>query len=234
MKIGIVEIEGFSQGKENVIDRRVDKLKEMFNSAKKVYIQVEIITDTDKLKEADGIVCPLQKKLDLVVSDLDFVETRLERSEDEAEKNLFSRFKEKLEKEEFLSELTINDEEKKLISGYPLLTVKPVFLAEETQTEDKDEVLCAAYYSLGYISFFTAGEKDAHAWSIRKGANAWEASGCIHSDIQKGFIRAEVMGYQDLINAGNFNSARSNNCLRLENKEYIVQDGDLINFRFNK
>jgi ribosome-binding ATPase YchF (GTP1/OBG family) len=84
------------------------------------------------------------------------------------------------------------------------------------------------------MSFFTAGEKDSHAWAVRKGATAWEAAGCIHSDIQKGFIRAEVMSYADLMSAGGFNQARANNKLRLENKEYIVQDGDLINFRFNK
>jgi ribosome-binding ATPase YchF (GTP1/OBG family) len=95
-------------------------------------------------------------------------------------------------------------------------------------------MLLAAYTTFGFITFFTAGEKDSHAWSIRKGATAYEASGTIHSDIQKGFIKAEVLGYDDLIKAGSFNNARNQDLLRLEGKEYIVKDGDWITFRFNK
>jgi hypothetical protein len=234
LKIGVFGIEGFSTGKMNVVDDRIDTLKDMFKSAKKVLIQVDVITDAEKLKEADGIVCPEKGRLDLVVGDLEFVETRLERSEDAVEKDLFNRFKPMLEKEELLSGAVLSEAEKKIIQGYPLLTMKPLFLVKEEDLADKDKIIFTAYYSLGYISFFTAGEKDSHGWSVRKGATAWEAAGCIHSDIQKGFIRAEVMSYADLMSAGGFNQARANNRLRLENKDYIVQDGDLINFRFNK
>ncbi len=234
MKIGIFGIEGFSQGKANIIDDRIEALKVMFNSPKKVYIQADVVIDAGKLVEADGIVAPESAKLDLIVNDMEFVETRLERSTDDLEKGLFGRFKELLDKETFLSQAQLNEEEKKLIAGYSLLTIKPVYLAKAEELEDKDKLLFQAYYHFGYISFFTAGDKDAHAWSIKKGANAWEASGAIHSDIQKGFIRAEVTSFQDLTTDGSLSKARSNNHIRLEMKDYIVQDGDYIVFRCNK
>lgn len=234
MKIGIFGIEGFSQGKANIIDGRIETLKGMFNSPKKVYIQADVVIDAEKLVEADGIVAPESAKIDLIVNDMEFVETRLGRSADDLEKNLFGRFKELLDKETFLSEAQLNEQEKKLIAGYSLLTIKPVYLAKPEELEDKDKLLFQAYYHFGYISFFTAGEKDAHAWSIKKGANAWEASGAIHSDIQRGFIRAEVTSFQDLVSDGSLSKARSNNHIRLEMKDYIVQDGEYIVFRCNK
>jgi len=234
MKIGIIGIEGLSSGKANLIDGRLDTLQKMFSSAKKVYIQVELISENEKLKEADGLLGAQSAKLDFILNDLEFIENRLERSQDEAEKKLLSRFKDTLDKERFLSELTLTEEENRLISGYPLLTVKPIFLADALDLEEKDRLLMSAYNYFGYLSFFTATEKDVRAWSIKKGTPALEAAGCIHSDIQKGFIRAEVVSFQDLINDGGLSGARSHNHLRLENKDYVVQDGDYMLFRFNK
>ena len=234
MKIGVYNIEGFSAGKANITDPRVEELKKMFNSPKSVYIQVEVITDGQKLVESDGILALENSKLDLVLQDMEFVESRLERSSDEIEKKLFGRFKELLDKERFLSEAVLTDAERQLISGYPMLTVKPIYLAKQEELDDKGKALFAAYYHLGFISFFTAGDKDSHAWSVKKGATAWEASGAIHSDIQKGFIRAEVVSFQDLTADGSLSKARTNNHIRLEMKDYIVKDGDYIVFRCNK
>lgn len=234
MKIGTAGIEGLSSGKINLIDRRLDTVQKMFNSAKKVYIQTELITENEKLKEADGLLGAQDARADFILNDLEFVENRLERAEDEAEKKLLSRFKEELDKEKFISELPLSEEEMRRIYGYPLLTTKPIFLATASDLEDRDKLLLSAYIYFGYLSFFTATEKEAHAWPLKKGSSAWEAAGCIHSDIQKGFIRAEVVGFQDLINDGSLSQARNHNHLRLENKDYVVQDADFIFFRFNK
>jgi hypothetical protein len=236
VKIGIFGIEGITSGKEDIVDQRVDELQKMFSSPKKVYIQAEVVADVDpgKLFEADIIVCPASAKLDLVVNDMEFVETRLERSQSPEEKALLARFKEQLDKEQFLSELTLSAEEKKLIEGFSLLTLKPVFLASAEETADKKKLIFNAYYRAGYISFFTAGEKDAHAWSIKAGANAWDASGAIHSAIQKGFIRAEAVNYKELVADGSLSKAKSANHVRLEMKEYVVQDGDYLVIRTNK
>ena len=234
MKIGIFGIDIFSEGKANLMDERIKTLEQMFKSAKRVYSQVDILKAEDKIKEADGLIALESAKLVLIMTDLEFIELRLERSADENEKKILAHFKEQLDKERLLNELSLTEEEKKAISGYPFLTVKPIYFAKEAELEDKDKLLLSAYDSLGYAQFFTAGEKDSHSWSIKKGANAWEAAGCIHSDIQKGFIRAEVVNLKDLIADGGLNQARNNNHIRLENKEYIVQDGDYITFRVNK
>jgi GTP-binding protein YchF len=95
-----------------------------------------------------------------------------------------------------------------------------------------DRVIRASYELLGYISFFTVGEDECRAWSIPRNLTAPVAAGEIHSDIQRGFIRAEVMSYDALITRGSMAACRDHGEVRLEGKEYVVQDGDIINFRF--
>ncbi|MGE5308781.1 MAG: DUF933 domain-containing protein [Deltaproteobacteria bacterium] len=234
MKIGIFGIEGITSGKQDIVDKRVDELKTMFNSAKKVYIQAEVLAEEERLVEADVIACPESSKLDLVIKDMEFVETRLERSQSPEEKVLLGRFKEQLEKEKFLSELTLTPEEQKMIEGATLLTIKPVLLATPQEIEDKKTLFFNAYYRSGYISFFTAGDKDSHAWSVKSGATAYEAAGAIHTAIQQGFIRAEVIHYKDLIADGSLSKAKAANHMKLEMKDYVVQDGDYLVIRTNK
>lgn len=89
------------------------------------------------------------------------------------------------------------------------------------------------YAHLGLISFFTAGEKEVHSWTIRKNDTASTAAGKIHSDIERGFIRAEVVSYEDLVEHGNIQTVKEKGLFRLEGRDYIVQDGDVITFRFN-
>ena len=89
------------------------------------------------------------------------------------------------------------------------------------------------YELLGLQSFFTVGEDEVRAWTVHQGANAVEAAGAIHSDLARGFIRAEVVSYQDLIEAGSINEARKRGAVRLEGRDYEVQDGDILNIRFN-
>ena len=108
------------------------------------------------------------------------------------------------------------------------------FLAEfEIQASATDRVITRSYDLLGLISFFTVGEDEVRAWTIRKETPAVDAAEVIHSDIKKGFIRAEVLAYDDLMAAGAYAEARKRGTVRLEGKTYPVQDGDIINFRFN-
>jgi ribosome-binding ATPase YchF (GTP1/OBG family) len=107
------------------------------------------------------------------------------------------------------------------------------FLADLGLSESGlDRVIRASYDLLGYISFFTVGEDECRAWSIARGTPAQLAAGEIHSDIQRGFIRAEVVAYEALVARGSMAACRDHGEVRLEGKEYIVQDGDIINFRF--
>jgi ribosome-binding ATPase YchF (GTP1/OBG family) len=95
-----------------------------------------------------------------------------------------------------------------------------------------DRLSRASYQLLGLIAFFTVGEDEVRAWTVRRGALAPEAAGAIHTDMQKGFIRAEVVHYDDLTALGGLAEARTKGKLRLEGKEYPVRDGDVLNIRF--
>lgn len=96
-----------------------------------------------------------------------------------------------------------------------------------------DRLIAASYRLLGLISFLTAGEKETRAWTIRRGTKAPQAAGKIHSDFERGFIRAEVVAYDDFMAYGSHTAAREAGKIRLEGKEYVVKDGDIIEFLFN-
>ena len=96
-----------------------------------------------------------------------------------------------------------------------------------------DQLIQSAYRTLGLMSFLTAGEKEVRAWTIPQGSRAQDAAGAIHSDIARGFIRAEIVSYDDLLCARTYATARERGLLRLEGKDYIMQEGDIVNFRFN-
>ncbi|MCI8389975.1 MAG: redox-regulated ATPase YchF [Roseburia sp.] len=111
---------------------------------------------------------------------------------------------------------------------------KAMFLEELGLAESGLEKLIAASYSLlGLISYLTAGEDETRAWTIKKGTKAPQAAGKIHTDFERGFIRAEVVNYQDLLDCGSLAAAKEKGIVGLEGKEYVVQDGDVILFRFN-
>lgn len=96
-----------------------------------------------------------------------------------------------------------------------------------------EKLVSASYSLLGLMSFLTAGEKEVRAWTIKKGSKAPQAGGKIHTDFEKGFIKAEVVKFEDLIEAGSYVSAREKGKVRIEGKDYVVQDGDIMLFRFN-
>ena len=96
-----------------------------------------------------------------------------------------------------------------------------------------DKLVAASYRLLGLISFLTAGEDECRAWTIKEGTKAPQAAGKIHTDFERGFIRAEVVSYDDLIACGSHTAAKEKGLIRLEGKDYVVQDGDIMLFRFN-
>ena len=96
-----------------------------------------------------------------------------------------------------------------------------------------DRVIRAGYSLLGLQTYFTAGPKEVRAWTVRAGATAPEAAGVIHTDFEKGFIRAEIVGYADYVDNGGESGAKDAGKWRLEGKDYVVADGDVIHFRFN-
>ena len=229
---------------------------------------------------------------ELLINDLIAVERKLERLVDERRKgggrdkalvereiSLFEMLHGSLSKEMPLRDVELSGEEDKILSGFGLLTRKPIlivlnlsegasapvvdyphkssgvvalqgklemeiaqlppeeareFLAEYgIQEPGLDRVIHKSYDLLGVQSFFTVGPEEVHAWTIRCGATAYEAAGEIHSDLQRGFIRAEVIHFEELIALGGLTEARHKGKLRLEGKDYVVQEGEIVHIRFN-
>ena len=114
-----------------------------------------------------------------------------------------------------------NEEEKEMLEALGL------------EESGLDKVIKASYDLLGLMSFLTAGEPEVRAWTIKKGTKAPQAAGKIHSDIERGFIRAEIVSYNDLIKEGSVANVKEKGLMRSEGKDYIMQDGDVVLFRFN-
>ena len=201
-------------------------------------------------------------ELELLVADRDHVERRLERVEKQARSGDAALRKEVEVLRELLAHLdagnTLRDFPGELPPELEPLTTKPLLAVEngpggidlklEAELAELPDEEAAAYRdgpsaldeivrrlsdALDLITFFTAGEKETRAWSLRKGESALDAAGTIHSDIARGFIRSETITWSDLLDAGSHAEAARRGTQRLEGKTYVVQDGDVLNIRFN-
>jgi ribosome-binding ATPase len=201
-------------------------------------------------------------ELELLVADRDHVERRLERVEKQAKSGDAALRKEVDVLRELLAHLdagnTLRDFPGELPPELEPLTTKPLIsivngpagidlqleaelagMSDEEAAEFRegpsalDEVVRRLGDALGLITFFTAGEKETRAWTLRSGESALDAAGTIHSDIARGFIRAETITWSDLLDAGSHAEASKRGTQRLEGKTYVIQDGDVLNIRFN-
>ena len=233
MKISAFAISEITLGVHKVKDLKLDQADKLVKAKKKTYPQVELIAPELAL-DADVIILPQDARMDLILKDLEFTETRLAKNPLEQEKIILDKMKAALEKEEFISTLGLTAAEREVISGYGLFTLKPVVVIKQEELDDLGTLLARVLAESKYICFLTVGDKENRAWLIKQGTSAWEAAGVIHSDIQQGFIRAEIISFTDFIACGGENQSKQAGKMRLEQKDYIMQDGDLANFRFNK
>jgi hypothetical protein len=233
MKVSLQGITGVPLGKHKVKDPRMDQADKLVAADKKTYAQVDVVAEDEALT-ADAIVASAEGRFDLIVKDLEFTETRLARNPTDAEKAVLEKIKTALETEMVVSQCGLSPAEMELVGAHAFITAKPVISADPADIEKFDEFLARVVNESGYISFLTVGGPENRAWLVRKGATAPEAGGVIHTDIQKGFIRAEIISFADLVAAGGETQAKRANKLRLETKTYMMQDYDVTNFRFNK
>ena len=233
MKVSLFGITGIPLGKHNVKDPRLDQADKLVEAKKKTYAQVDVAGEDEALT-ADAVVVSPSGRLDVILRDLEYVETRLEREPPEPEKSGLKKIQTTLESEQLASAAGLTPEERTAVSGHVLLTAKPVVVAEAADVGNFDEFVPRVLAASGYICFLTVGGPENRAWLIKQGLAAPEAAGVIHTDIQKGFIRAEVISFADFSAAGGETQAKHAGKLRLETKQYVVQDYDLLNFRFNK
>jgi len=233
MRIALFGNTEIKLGKHNLKDPRLDQADKLAEADKKTNAQADVVGE-DLLPEADSILAPVESKADLLLKDLEFVETRLGREPQAAERAALEKIRTLLEAERFLFDSKLGAEDLAAVAAHSFYTNKPITLATSEELQNPETLLLRAFKEAGYICFLTIGGKENRAWPIRQGASAWQAAGTIHTDIQKGFIRAEIISFADFIEAGGETQAKRAGKLRLELKQYVVQDYDLVNFRFNK
>jgi hypothetical protein len=233
MKLALSGITGIPLGKRNIKDSRLDETHQRVEADKKTYAQMDLIGE-DQLVDADAILTTHEGLPDLILKDLEFVETRLGRNPPAAEQAALLKIKATLDSERCATAAGLNAEEQQAVAAHNFCTNRPVIVAKADELPEPDALFVRAFKEAGYICFLTVGGKENRAWPVRQGVTAWEAAGTIHSDIQKGFIRAEIISYDDFIQAGGETQAKRAGKLRLEIKNYVIQDFDLVNFRFSK
>jgi len=233
MKISLFEIHSVPLGKHNVKDPRLDQADRLVEANKKTHAQVDVLGE-DGIRDADAILTTRDGLPDLILKDLEFIETRLGRNPPESEQAVLLKLKGQLESERLVAQAGLNDGDLLAVAAHSFFTNKPVVVAAPEELQNPEGLIARAFRESGYICFLTVGGKENRAWPIRHGTTAWEAAGVIHTDIQKGFIRAEIIGFEDFILAGGETPAKRAGKLRLETKQYVLQDYDLVNFRFNK
>lgn len=225
------------------VDKRLEKAKKMLKSDKKYQIEINLLERIKQVlmdgKSARTLEFSDEEKVlinDLMLLTLkpilyvaNISEDQLGNIDSDANVNKVKEYA-KQEGAEVISlcvkieeELTVLDEEDK----------KEMLVELGLEESGLDKVIKASYDLLGLMSFLTAGEPEVRAWTIKKGTKAPEAAGKIHSDIQRGFIRAEIVSYDDLMREGSMQNAKEKGLVRSEGKEYIMQDGDIVLFRFN-
>ena len=233
MKISLFGIQGIALGKHNVKDPRLDQADKLVEAQKKTYAQVDIVEEKELLT-VDAILTGRASLSDLLMKDLEAVDTRLGRDPSESEKAVLQKLADALLSEKPVSAVELTADELKAISAHNFYSNKPVIVAQEAELTAPDALMVRAFKESGYVSFLTVGGKENRAWPVRAGTTAWEAAGTIHTDIQKGFIRAEIISFADFIAAGGETQAKRAGKQRLELKTYVMQDYDIANFRFNK
>ncbi|MDP2938619.1 MAG: DUF933 domain-containing protein [Candidatus Omnitrophota bacterium] len=230
MKISVFGISDFPLGKKIIPDARLDKLKELLRPPKTTYPQLEV-NDEKTIKDGQGIISLAAKKLDLILLDLELIENRLLCCNAQ-EKEFLQRIQPELEKESLLNELNLSDNEIRLAQNLNFITLKPILFLTEENFHDSASAIKNIYQLCNMICFFTSNQNELRSWPLKKGQTAFDAAGFVHSDIQRGFIKAEVFNFKDVEELGGFNQAKTR-AMHLESKDYIVKDADIINFRFN-
>ena len=225
------------------IDKRIDKAKKMLKADKKYQTELDLLERVkSKLEESIPVrAMEFNEDEQELIKDMflltakpiiyiaNISEEQIENPDEVENVKLLKEYATK-EKAEVIP-LCVKIEEE--LSGLEENDKKEMLEALGLSESGLDKLIKKSYDLLGLMSFLTAGEPEVRAWTIKKGTKAPQAAGKIHSDIERGFIRAEIVSYDDLVREGSMNLAREKGLVRSEGKEYIMQDGDVVLFKFN-
>ena len=217
------------EGKVKYQDERVITLDQKLSPKKITPFYIEITRDD--FSHSDGFLVARERVWDLLILDMEKLETRLERAVDEAEKDLPSRCLGYVEQEIPLCDVDFSPEESDLLKQLAPLTLRPTVIAEAPP--EINDAIEQILQKAGIIFFYTADKKEVHAWPVQKDSDIVTCAGKIHSDLARGFIKAEIVRYEDLMQVYNWQEARSKGLVQLVDRDYTIQAGDIIEIRFN-
>ena len=228
MKIGFTGIE-LQEGKVKFNDKNLMALEKKDKPKKVTPFFAEFIQEN--FVQCDGILVSSDSLLDVLILDIEKFETREQRSEDQAENDLIQKCLKNLEEEMPLCQVEFSDSEQEILNALSPLSLKPmVILDEQPDINDAIKLMLEATKTM---FFYTAGKQEVHAWPMPEGSDAVTCAGKIHSDLARGFIKADVVTYSDLLMSHNLNEARTKGFVQLVGKTHIIKQGDVIEIRFN-
>jgi ribosome-binding ATPase len=228
MKIGFTGIE-LPEGKSKYKDEKLIALEKKDKPKKVSPFFVEFICD--EFIQTEAIVVSEDKVLDLLILDMEKVDGRLERAIDDNEKVVLNKCMENLENEIPLCDVEFSEAENEIVKAAAFYSCKPVVIVKDDL--DLNTIITMALKKADNMFFYTSGPKESHAWLVKKNSDIVTCAGKIHSDLARGFIRGDVVKFDDYLNCHNFNECKSKGFAKVVEKDYIVQPDEIIEIRFN-
>jgi hypothetical protein len=229
MKISFTGLD-LPEGKVKYNDPMLIELEKKFSPKKVSPFFAEF--SKDNWDKAESIAIHSDNILDLLIVDIEKLENRLERAEDEKEKEFIKKCLAQLEKSLPLCDLVLTEEEAALMKLLSPLSSKPTFVTDE-KSPDVNNLIKGVLDKANYTFFYTAGKPEVHAWLVRKGSDIVTCAGKIHTDLAKGFIKADIVNFNDFKDVFNMQEAKTKGLVKLVDRDYIIQEGDVIEIRFN-
>ena len=228
MKIGFTGIE-LPEGKIKYKDEKLIALETKDKPKKTSPFFAEFIRD--EFVQSEVIVVSKEKVLDLLILDMEKVDGRMERAADANEKAVLEKCMENMENEVPLCDVDFSDDESKIVEAASFYSFKPVVTVDDDL--DINQIIAMALEKAGYMFFYTSGPQESHAWLVKKNSDIVTCAGKIHSDLARGFIRGDVVSFDDYLTCHNFNDCKSKGLAKVVEKDYIVQPNEVIEIRFN-
>jgi ribosome-binding ATPase len=228
MKVCIIGLD-LPEGKVKYHDDKFVELVKKCDPLKVTPFYVEFMRED--FVHADAFVVAADRALDLLILDMEKLEGRQERAEDAFEQALLVKCLESLEREEPLCDGKFSPEELALLKTLAPLSLKPTLIVSEAV--EVNEIITRVLAKAGTVFFYTVGKKEVHAWPIPRHADIVTCAGKIHTDLARGFIKADIVKYDDFLNVFNMQEARAKKLVHLVDRDYHIEDGDIVEIRFN-
>ena len=217
------------EGKVKYQDERVITLEQKLSPKKVTQFYVEFTCDD--YSNCDGFLVARERVWDLLILDMEKLEARRDRTGDEAEKQLLEKCLNYLEQEVPLCDGNFTEAEMSLLRTLAPLSLKPTLIVAEAP--ELNDAITQVLKKSGIVFFYTADKKEVHAWPVPRDSDIVTCAGKIHSDLARGFIKADIVSYDDFLQVYNMQEARSKGLVKLVDRDYIIHEGDIIEIRFN-